>query len=109
DLVGLAVAVALIATACGQSGHPQSTGSTGSIGVPATFDPNRLIPSQLVIPKISVIAPVEKVGVDRSHNMAVPSRPTHVAWYSPGPAPGEAGDAVIDGHLDWTTGKAVFW
>jgi len=41
--------------------------------------------------------------------MAVPSVPSHVAWYSPGPAPGEPGDAVIDGHLDWTTGPAVFW
>ena len=39
----------------------------------------------------------------------VPSKPTDVAWYKPGPAPGEAGDAVIDGHLDWTTGRAVFW
>jgi sortase (surface protein transpeptidase) len=62
-----------------------------------------------VIPKISVMASVEPVGVDRYHDMAVPSKPTDVGWYSPGPAPGELGDAVIDGHLDWTTGKAVFW
>ena len=32
-----------------------------------------------------------------------------MAWYEPGPAPGEAGDAVIAGHLDWYTGRAVFW
>ena len=67
------------------------------------------MPARLVIPRIGVDAPVEAVGRDQRNNMAVPSVPTHVAWYSSGPAPGEAGDAVIDGHLDWTTGPAVFW
>ncbi|MFZ0214660.1 MAG: class F sortase, partial [Candidatus Dormiibacterota bacterium] len=28
--------------------------------------------------------------------------------YQDGPAPGQPGDAVIDGHLDWYTGPAVF-
>jgi sortase (surface protein transpeptidase) len=41
--------------------------------------------------------------------MAVPSQPDRVAWYQPGVAPGDPGDALIDGHLDWWTGPAVFW
>jgi len=32
-----------------------------------------------------------------------------VAWYQPGVTPGDAGDALFDGHLDWWTGPAVFW
>lgn len=41
--------------------------------------------------------------------MAVPARAEDVGWYQLGPSPGEAGNAVIDGHLDWWTGPAVFW
>jgi sortase (surface protein transpeptidase) len=62
-----------------------------------------------VIASIGVNATVESVARDQHNNMGVPAVASHVAWYSPGPAPGEAGDAVIDGHLDWTTGPAVFW
>jgi len=41
--------------------------------------------------------------------MAVPSNYTDVGWYEPGPAPGSPGNAVIAGHLDSTTGPAVFY
>jgi len=65
-------------------------------------------PVRLTIPAIGVDAPVEQVGMDSQGRMAVPSQPDHVAWYSPGVVPGDVGDAVIDGHLDWTSGPAVF-
>jgi sortase (surface protein transpeptidase) len=41
--------------------------------------------------------------------MGTPSVPANVGWYSSGVAPGDAGDALIDGHLNWTSGPAVFW
>jgi sortase (surface protein transpeptidase) len=66
-------------------------------------------PARLAIPTLGVDAAVESVGVDGQGRMAVPSRPEDVGWYNQGPAPGESGDAVIDGHLDWWTGPAVFW
>ena len=66
-------------------------------------------PSRLLIPKLGVNAVVEAVGVTADGSMAVPSQPDHVAWYQPGVAPGDPGDALIDGHLDWWTGPAVFW
>lgn len=70
----------------------------------------RLLPGTLVIPKISVQAPIEQVTVDSHNDMAVPQKPTDVGWYAPGVAPGQAGDAVIDGHLDWYgVPKAVFY
>jgi sortase (surface protein transpeptidase) len=62
-----------------------------------------------LIAKIGVDAWVEPVGVDRLGNMAVPSSPQNVGWYRFGPRPGGAGDAVLAGHLDWTSGPAVFW
>ena len=70
----------------------------------------RLIPGTLVIPKISVQATVEQVTVDSNNDMAAPQKPTDVGWYSPGVAPGQSGDAVIDGHLNWYgVPKAVFY
>jgi sortase A len=70
----------------------------------------RHIPATLVIPSIGVQALIEQVGLDQNDNMAIPRKPMEVGWYSPGPAPGEAGDAVIDGHLDWYgMPRAVFY
>jgi hypothetical protein len=67
------------------------------------------VPATLVIPSLGVAAVVQVVGVDSQGNMATPTAPDKVAWYEPGPAPGKAGDAVVAGHLDWTSGPAVFW
>jgi hypothetical protein len=73
-------------------------------GVPASW------PIAIQIPSIGVDAAVELAGVDRHGDMQVPVNPCDVAWYKLGSAPGAAGDAVIDGHLDWwTDGPAVFW
>jgi LPXTG-site transpeptidase (sortase) family protein len=66
-------------------------------------------PTRLLIPTIGVNAAVESVQLDAQGNMAIPARTDEVAWYSPGAAPGEVGNAVIDGHLDWYNGPAVFW
>lgn len=66
--------------------------------------------SQLVISKININAAIENVGVDQNNNMAVPTKPMDVGLYSPGPQPGQPGDAVIDGHLDWyNLPQAVFY
>ena len=68
------------------------------------------VPATLVIPGIGVSAPIEQVTVDAQHNMATPKKPMEVGWYAPGPAPGQNGDAVIDGHLDWYgVPQAVFY
>lgn len=66
-------------------------------------------PLRLVIPAIGVNAQVEALGLDAQGRMATPSRSDRVGWYSPGTTPGDVGNAVIDGHLDWTDGPAVFW
>jgi len=66
-------------------------------------------PVRLLVPAIGVAAAVEAVGRDAQGNMGTPSVASSVAWYKPGVAPGDSGNAVIAGHLDWTTGPAVFW
>src|SRR6185369_4384139 len=57
-------------------------------------------PTRLRIETAGVNAPVQRVGVGKSGNMAVPTNYTDVGWYREGVVPGEAGSAVIDGHVD---------
>jgi sortase (surface protein transpeptidase) len=58
-------------------------------------------PVRLRIPALSVDAAVEPAGVDpRTGEMAVPGDPTTVGWYRFGPSPGQAGSAVLAGHVD---------
>ncbi len=76
----------------------------------APHTPPAAPPQTLNIPKIGVHATVEPVGLDAKGAMAVPLRSSDVSWYDNGPAPGEAGNVAISGHLDTETGKpAVFW
>src|SRR2546430_8561238 len=65
-------------------------------------------PARLQLPNIGVDAPVEAVGATPQNTMDVPRNVQDVGWYAPGVRPGQPGDAVIDGHLDWYTGPAGF-
>jgi sortase (surface protein transpeptidase) len=58
-------------------------------------------PAYLTIPSLGVQAKVEHVGVDKQNNMAIPNDPNNAAWFKPGTIPGNVGNAVMDGHLDW--------
>jgi hypothetical protein len=53
---------------------------------------------RLVIPRIGVDAQIQPVGVDRDGAMAAPASLDSVGWFNRGPAPGQPGSAVIDGH-----------
>jgi Sortase domain len=44
---------------------------------------------------------VEPTGVDGRGELAVPDDAKTLVWYRHGPSPGDAGSAVIAGHLDW--------
>jgi len=57
-------------------------------------------PARLSIPALGVEAAVQDVGVAKSGRMAVPTNYSDVGWYRYGPVPGEAGNAVFDGHVD---------
>ncbi|MGK5696736.1 class F sortase [Streptomyces sp. URMC 128] len=67
-------------------------------------------PVRLHIPKISVNAPFTDLVIGRSGQLEPP--PAHdtnlVGWYAKGASPGEAGTAIIAGHVDTATSPAVF-
>jgi LPXTG-site transpeptidase (sortase) family protein len=67
------------------------------------------LPVRLRIPSINVDAAIESVGLTSKKAMDVPKNPQNVGWYNLGPRPGEKGNAVLAGHLDWYNGTtAVF-
>jgi hypothetical protein len=88
-----------------------------SVSTIASTVPRPWQPAQLRIPAIHVNAPVMNVGKNAQGLMDAPvsqaiNSPywTHVFWYAPGAAPGQAGNAVIAGHVDRVGGDpAVFW
>lgn len=62
-------------------------------------------PARVVAPAINLNAPIVKVAVDRSGAMGTPRTAGEVGWY--GPRPGEAGNALFAGHVDWVVDGKV--
>lgn len=59
------------------------------------------LPAYLSIPSLGVFTRVEYVTVDKDNNMDIPKDPNNAAWFKPGTVPGNPGNAVMDGHLNW--------
>jgi sortase (surface protein transpeptidase) len=112
-------AIALLALAilsCGGAAARPAAGASApphATAAPAPAPVSRGVPIRLAIPKLGLSAAVEPVAADQRGVMDVPRDYHDVAWYAPGVAPGEPGDAVIAGHLDWVVDgrdvPAVFW
>jgi sortase (surface protein transpeptidase) len=64
---------------------------------------------RLTIASIDVDAIARRVGLTAGGAMDVTPNIWDVGVFDGGVQPGHPGSAVIEGHLDWTTGPAVFW
>lgn len=60
-------------------------------------------PTRLAMPSIGVDVPVAALGIDADGQMAIPDDVGEAGWYRFGPTPGDAGNAVIAGHVDSRT------
>ncbi|MFF5310955.1 class F sortase [Streptomyces massasporeus] len=67
-------------------------------------------PVRLLIPKISVDAPFTALAINDFGQLEPPpaDKTNLVGWYAKGHTPGEAGTAIIAGHVDTATAPAVF-
>ncbi|MEV0270248.1 class F sortase [Hamadaea sp. NPDC050747] len=73
---------------------------------------SRSVPVSVRVPAIGVDAAIVATGVAANGSIEVPplETPDVAGWYRYGPSPGEAGSAVIVGHVDSrTSGPAVFF
>ena len=69
-------------------------------------------PVRLEIARIGVSTGLQRLGKDRHGAVEVPSGPHRwdtAGWYAAGTRPGDPGSAVILGHVDSTSGPAVFY
>ncbi|TDC81578.1 class F sortase [Micromonospora sp. KC606] len=108
---GISLVVAGLTATPGRPPQPgadaQGGGRTGS---PGPVLP-RSAPLRIDIPAIDVHAELVPVAGDPHGTLEVPplDRPTVAGWYRPGVSPGEAGNAVVVGHVDTRDGPAVFF
>lgn len=66
-------------------------------------------PVSLVAPAIDLRLPsLDRLGVGGDGTIEVPVDPAHAGWLTASASPGTTGPAVIAGHVDSSTGPAVF-
>ncbi|MFB7087180.1 class F sortase [Streptomyces sp. NPDC056296] len=69
----------------------------------------RSAPTRVTVPAIGVSSALEDLGRDGNGAMQTPRDPDLAGWYTPGPAPGQRGPAVIAGHVTWDGDRSVFY
>ncbi|MCX4447034.1 class F sortase [Streptomyces sp. NPDC087866] len=70
----------------------------------------RSVPTRLRIPAIAVDAPFTPLSIGASGRLDAPppNDKNLVGWFKDGVTPGERGASIVAGHVDTTTGPAVF-
>lgn len=123
--VGSALVVAAVGPAgCGRSTPPHLAGqpvaATASTTSAASRNPADgfrsprthpvvAAPVRLRIPAIGVDTPLVRLGLDKNGAVEPPSGWQQAGWYTGSVRPGQAGPAVLLGHVDSTSGPAVFY
>ena len=114
------VALALLAGCAGAGAEP-TTSTTKAKDRPATgldavrgfrsprdYHPTS-VPVRLRIPRIGVSSRLQRLGQEPDKTVEVPTDWDVAGWYAPGTRPGDPGSAVMLGHVDSTSGPAVFF
>lgn len=67
------------------------------------------LPVRLRIPELGVDTPLDELGQAPDRTVEVPEDPLRAGWYARGPRPGQAGPAVLLGHVDGQSRPGVFF
>jgi hypothetical protein len=103
-LAGLVLLLALPLSGCSKQPEPAAA-SFRAAGSQSAVAP----PVRVRIPAAHVDTPLQRLGRAADGTLQVPSRWDVAGWYAEGPRPGQPGPAVIVGHVDSTSGPAVFF
>jgi Sortase domain len=84
-----------------------------SSGVSGFRSPRRYtsvaVPVRVRIPRMGIDSTLQHLGLAADGTIQAPSQWQRAGWYDRGPRPGQQGPAVIVGHVDSTSGPAVFY
>jgi sortase (surface protein transpeptidase) len=120
----VAAALTLAAVVCllmwGARSAPESqatepsapTTATSEAAAPVAETPAAVAPAlpvALSIPSIAVRTHLIRLGLQKDGTVEVPTDPALAGWFQRGPPPGAKGSSVILGHVDSTSGPAVFY
>lgn len=90
------------------SSPSDSAAPSGSASSAAAAAETGVRPVAVNIPSIDVEEPLIDLGIAEDGTMEVPEDFSEVGWFDGGGMPGGRGPTVLAGHLDSTTGPAVF-
>ncbi len=115
-IFALLVATLLTGAQAAARGTVPATGERPTATLPSTAYafrsartyPTVAVPVRLRIPALHVNSPLQRLDREPDRTVAVPDRADVAGWYERGPRPGQAGPAVILGHVDSHTGPGVF-
>ncbi|WP_033293210.1 class F sortase [Amycolatopsis jejuensis] len=107
-LAAVAVALAVVLTGCSTDGTPVPVASSDA---PSAAALPKSDPVSLDIPRIEAHSSLVPLGLNPDNTVQVPSvsTPLQAGWYQFGPTPGEAGPAVVLGHVDGNKQKGIFY
>jgi sortase (surface protein transpeptidase) len=92
------------------SDGPSGAASSTVPPVPADVSPASYgRPIRIEIPGLGIDAYVQQLSLTAAGTLAVPTQTNQAGWYTGSSVPGRPGPAVIAGHLDSTSGPAVFY
>jgi hypothetical protein len=103
-LAGCALLSVSLLTGCSDRAEP----AVNSFSVAGTYVPVAP-PVRVRIPAAQVDSTLERLSRTADGAVQLPSRWNVAGWYAEGARPGQAGPAVIVGHVDSTSGPAVFF
>lgn len=68
-------------------------------------------PTEVRIPKIGATSSLISLGLNADETVQVPpvTQPMQAGWYNQAPTPGEAGPAIILGHVDGNKKPGIFF
>jgi hypothetical protein len=90
--------------------HPGRPQAGAVAAPPRPIGPARVArPVSLSIPAIGVHTRLIRLGLTARGTLQVPASTSVAGWYTGSPRPGQAGSAVIAGHIDSYLGPGVFF